>query len=221
MIKVLGTKRVLGLVFLLAINAAFASGLYLFVMPEKAKKERELRGLQGEISTAVSDIDRLQIEFEQLEKQQEQFDGLRARGFFSNQERRQAEKVFQRVQNEAGVVSAVANVQAGKIEENEEAAKADHKILSSPVTIRLSAMDDVDVFRYIYLVEQFFPGHVTINNIHLERTAEISGTILRGIASGANPELVKAEIEMTWRTMIPASEVIGAPPPEQTEGGAL
>ena len=220
MIKVLGTKRVLGLVFLIAINAALASGVYLYAVPEKAEKERELRRLQGEISTAVSDIDRLQIEFEQLEKQQEQFDGLKAKGFFSNQERRQAEKVFERIQKEAGVISAIASVQAATVEDNEEAAKSEHKILSSPVAIKIAAMDDVDVFRYIYLVEQFFPGHVTINDIQLSRTTEISGTILRGIATGANPELVKAEIQMTWRTMIPASEVIGAPvaPPQD---GAL
>lgn len=218
MIRVLGTKRVLGIVFLVAINAALAAGVYLYAMPEQVKKERELRQLRGNISTTSSDIGRLQIEFDQLEAQQAQFENLRTRGFFGTQERRQAEKIFEKIQKEAGVVSAIANIQSGSVLDDEEAQKAEHKILASPVTVRVTATDDVDVFRYIYLVEQFFPGHITIDSIKLERVAEISGTVLRAIASGANPALVTADIEITWRTMIPASAVIGAPPPQE---GAL
>ena len=215
MIKVLGTKRVLGLVFLVALNVALATGVYLYAVPEKGKKERELRRLTGQIATLISDIERMQVEFEQLEAQQEEFDQLKARGFFGNQGRRQAEQILERIQKEAGVISAVAGIQSGVVEDNEEAKKAEHKILKSPVTIHLEAMDDVDVYRYIYLLEKFFPGHVTIESVNMERLADVSGPVLRSIASGSNPKLIKAEIEMIWRTMIPASEVIG------TEGTKL
>lgn len=211
MIRILGIRRILTLVVLLGLNAVVAAGLYLYLLPEHAAKDRELKGLRGQISTKQSDIDRMQIEFDQLAEQQEQFDELREHGFFSAQGRREAEKVFQRIQQEAGVVSAVANIQAGAIEDNEEAMKAEHKILVSPVSIKISAMDDVDVFRYIYLVERFFPGHITVNKITLERQAEITGPILRSIASGTNPQLVTADIEAQWRTMIPQKDVIGAP----------
>lgn len=219
MIKVLGTKRVMGLLILLAVNSLLAAGVYLYAVPEKAKKEKDLRRLRDEISMVVSDIDRLQIEFEQLEEQQEQFDSLRARGFFSNQDRRQAEIVIKDIQKEAGVISSIASVSPGVVEDSEEAQKSEHKILSSPVKVTISALDDIDVFRYIYLLEEYFPGHVTINKVQIERAAEISGTVLRGIASGASPELVKAEIELTWRTMIPMTEIIDAPvEPVEGEG---
>ena len=211
MIRVLGTKRILTIVALLLLNALMASLLYLYVIPDKAKKERELRGLRGKISTVQSDIGRMQIEFDQLTLQQAQFDKLRKRGFFGSQGRREAEKVFRRIQQESGVISAVANVQPGFIEDNEEAQKAEHKILVSPVSIKIDALDDVDVFRYLYLVERFFPGHMTIDKITLERKADITGTVLRSIASGTNPQLVSAEITAEWRTMIPEKDIINAP----------
>jgi hypothetical protein len=85
----------------------------------------------------------------------------------------------------------------------------------SPVKVELEALDDVDVFKYIYLVEKFFPGHVTITKIELERKSQITGPVLRSIASGDNPQLVNAKIEMLWRTMIPLKYVTNTEPGSQ------
>lgn len=211
MIRVLGARRVLTLVALLALNALMGAAVYLYLMPEQMKKNNELNSLRGQTSTVQSDIDRMQIEFDQLAVQQSQFEKLRDRGFFGAQGRREAEKVLQRIQQEAGVVSAVANIQSGKIEDSEEAQKAEHKILVSPVSIKLSAVDDVDVYKYLYLVERFFPGHISIKTIILERKMSINNTVLRAIATGAKPQLVTADIQAEWRTMIPQKDVIGAP----------
>jgi multidrug resistance efflux pump len=211
MIGILGARRILTIAILVALNAAVVAMLYLYLTPEKMQKDRELRTARGQISTVTSDIGRMQVEFDQLTVQQERFDKLRAHGFFGSQGRREAERVFEKIQKEAGVISAVANIQAGTIEDNEEAQKAEHKILVSPVNITIEAVDDIDVYRYLYLLEQFFPGHVSIENMTMERKAEITGTVLRAIATGSNPQLVTADIHLTWRTMIPQKDIIGAP----------
>ena len=208
MIKILGIKRILALVLLVAVNAALAAGVYLYAAPEILSKENQLRSVRGEISTRQADIDRMQVEFSKLEEQQAIFETLKKRGFFGNQGRREAQLVFENIQQKAGVVSAVANIQAGVIEDNPEAQKAAHKILRSPVTLKIQAMDDVDVFRYIFLLEKYFPGHVMIENIEIKRIADVSGTILRSIATGSSPGLVEANIGLTWRSMIPESQII-------------
>jgi hypothetical protein len=210
MIKILGTQRIIILLFLAMASSLLATLLYLYAIPERAKKEAELSSLRGQIATVISDIGKLQIEFDQLAKQQVQFDGLRGRGFFGSQDRREAEIVFKDIQRESGVISASVNLKPGVIEDNEEAQKAEYKILSSPATIVLTSMDDIDVFRYIYLLEKYFPGHVSVESVRIERAAEISATVLRGIATGISPPLVKTEIGITWRTMMPAADVIGA-----------
>jgi hypothetical protein len=218
MIRVLGTRRILTLIVLFGLNALVAASVYLYLTPEIMKKERELKTLRGQISTVQTDINRMQVEFDQLTEQQERFDKLKARGFFGNQGRREAEIVFQKIQQQSGVVSAVASIQSGLIEDNEEAQKAAHKILVSPVNIHIEAVDDVDVFRYIYLVQQFFPGQVSIERLTIERKAEVNETILRAIATGQNPQLVSADIVLMWRTMIPEKDIIGAPVNSQAGG---
>ncbi|MCC7304800.1 MAG: hypothetical protein IT558_00915 [Alphaproteobacteria bacterium] len=182
------------------------------------KKEGDLQALNGQLSTMRSDIDRMQLEFDQLQQLQARYEKLRQKGFFFNQGRRQAEKVLERIQREAGVISAVAEIESGTVEDNEEAQKAEHKILTSPVSIEVEATDPVDVFRYIYLLQNFFPGHVTFKNITLSRHSEVTNVVLRAIASGTNPVLVRADINLVWRTMIPTAEIIQAPSPNPGGG---
>lgn len=208
MIQVLGTKRILTLGAMLAANVVLAAGVYLYLMPQKMKMQGELNSMKSQVSTVQTDISRMQVEFEQLEQQQAQFDVLKADGFFGAQGRRQAEKILESIQKQAGVVAAVANIAPGNVEDNEEAQKAEHKILVSPINIRIEAMDDVDVYRYIYLMQKFFPGYVSVERIAMERKSAITGPVLRNIASGANPQLVHADIDVLWRTMIPQADVI-------------
>ena len=209
MIRVLGIKRIILLTVLVAINAALGAAVYLHIVPEADNKNIELATLRSQNSTTQADITRLQVEFDQLDAQREEFEELRRKGFIGTQDRRQAEKLFVKIGEEAGVFNSVASVQRGTIEDNAEAEKAGHKVLKSPILVQIKALDDVDVFRYIYLVEQFFPGHIAIDSVDIRRSTEVSGTVLRAIAGGKNLDLVTADMVIVWRTLIPESEVIG------------
>jgi hypothetical protein len=208
MMNVLGPQRVLILTALALVNILFAAGGYFYLAPEESAKEQELRQMQNGIAELQTDIERLQVEFGQLEQQQSKYSLLKARGFFSSQDRRQAEKILETIQKKAGVVAAVASIQPGVVEDNEQAQKTGYKILRSPVSVKIDALDDVDVFRYLYLIEKHFPGHVSFTRMNIERKSDVTGTILRSIAAGNNPPLVEAQLNMVWRTMIPESEVI-------------
>lgn len=212
MIKVLGFKRLVVLGCLILFNLGVGALVYMYLIPEKAKDERALRTVRGQVATLQTDIGRMQIEFDQLNEQQDRFDKLKADGFFSVQGRREAEKVFETIQREAGVVSAVASIKKGELKVHPDAAKAEHTILESPISITIEAFEDTDVFHYLYLLQNIFPGHVSVENLKLQRQAEVTGAVLRRIASGINPDpgLVRADIKAIWRTMIPKSEVISA-----------
>ena len=203
MIKVLGTRRIAILAVLLAFNGIMGYIVYMHLAPQQIIKERELRSTRGQVSTLTADIDDLQIEFDQLDDQRDEFEQLKKDGFFDGQSRRKAELVFQKIQERSGVISAVVSVNAGSFEESEEAKKAEHVILSSPITVRIEAVNDLDVYRYLYLVNEFFPGHVSMKKMRLERAGNVNGTILRALSGGKKPALVTADIELTWRTMIP------------------
>ncbi len=208
MIEVLGKVRLLILVSLVALNALFIGSYYMLLVPQQAEKEMELQSLNSKISAASSDLEQMQVEFSQIESQQEKFEELKATGFFDLQGRRQAESVFEDIQKKSGVIAAKVALAPGKTVEDEEAAKANHYILESSMSVDIDALEDSDVFRYIYYVQEYFPGHISLEKITLKRERDLSADILKNIASKKMPAMVSAKIEMTWRTMIPTYSVL-------------
>ena len=142
MIKVIGAKRLILLVALVFLNAALAAVTYIYLVPQESSTSKELRTLRSQNQAKSGDIQRMQIEFEQLGDQQDKFDSLKTDGFFKAQVRSVAKKLFKDIQDESRVVSAVASIRPGTIEENEEARKSAYKVLVSPVEIIIEAFDD-------------------------------------------------------------------------------
>lgn len=208
MIDILGYKRVVKILILVAINAALALFVYVYMAPENDRKNSELRVEDSRISVLRSDIEKLRVEFQQLEEQKAEFETLKEKGFFNDQGRRNAELILQRVQERSGVITAVASIDKGTIEQNEDADKAEYKILKSPLNLQIQAIDDLDVFRYIYFLQENFPGHLAVEELNLLRDGNVNETVLRAIANGQNPPLVKADVRLMWRTMIPQNRVI-------------
>lgn len=207
MIGIIGIKKVIVLLILVGLNIGLASIINFYGYPEKSRTDSSLINLRAEISSVQADIDRIQIEFEQLDKQQKQFDALKASGFFSNQLRSVAKNKFKEIQTETNVISAVASVMPGKIEGNEEADKAKHKLIVSRIAIDIRAFDDLDVYRYVDKVQKSFPGMVSLEKLTMVRTKDVNGPVLRAIAAGEYPELIKASVELNWRTMVPEDQI--------------
>lgn len=208
MIKILGKKRVLTLLLLVVLNAALIAAFYAYLVPHKEEKDRELRVVRGQVSSTRADIERLRVELQQIEYQKDDFEALQKDGFFTKQNRRDAKIVLEQIQQESGVISAVASIESGEFVEDQEAAKAEYKILLSEMNIDIKALRDVEIFKYISLLEDFFPGDLTVKKVTLSREEDLSATILRAIAASENMPLVEAQIQLQWRTMVPMSEIL-------------
>lgn len=208
MIHVIGLKRVLILFILVAVNGFFAALLYGYLVPENQSLSKKVRTVQAQVGTVRSDIERMQVEFEMLGKQQGRFDLLKKDGFLDPQDRANARATFSLIQKQSKVISAVANVEPGEIIDNEEAQKSNHKILVSPIEVKVSAFDDSDIFRYLFLLDEIYPGHISIDRLEIKRVRDVTPVVLRAITTGANPELVSADIKLLWRTMIPEAQVL-------------
>lgn len=209
MINVIGIKRLFVLLVFLAVNVAMAFVIYFHLTPELEKNERSERTLRSQVRSVQADMDRLQTEFEQLDQQQERFDKLKEQGFFNLQSRSDAKKMFSSLQDKSKVISAVVSVKPGVAVDDPDAMKANHKVLVSPISVVLEAFDDGDVYRYIDLLQKDFPGHISIDSMTIERTRDVNAAVLRAISSGANPVMVKADLILSWRTMVPADQLKG------------
>ncbi len=208
MIKVIGIQRIIILAVLVLVNLLLAAGIYLYLIPQETKLARDLRVLRSSNQSKQADIDRMQIEFEQLGEQQDAFNLLKQDGFFKAQIRSVAKNILNDIQAESKVISARAKISPGRIEENDEAKKSKYKLLVSPVLLQIQSYDDLDIYRYMFILEKKYPGHLSVDKISIRRTSDISGPVLRAIATKANPVLVTANVELSWRTMIPESQII-------------
>jgi hypothetical protein len=215
MIRGLGIGRLVFLATLILFNVALALLAYMYLTPQKIKLDRDLRVIRQETSVLRSDIGGLEVDLEQFDEQRAVFDKVKDRGFLSAQDRRYAENYFKEAQNRKNMVSVAANIKAGMIEEDEKAARAGYKVLNSPVIVVIQAVDDTVVHRFLHDMQYDFKGHVSVDDFHIRRVGDVTGPILRAIANRSTPKLVEAKIIMSWRTLIPESDVIS-----QEQGGA-
>jgi hypothetical protein len=91
--------------------------------------------------------------------------------------------------------------------------QASQVVLKSPVTVNVSAMDDVDVYSFLKFVQEKFPGDIDVTSMKLKRTEIFNEAMLRKIGGGSASPLIESEIVFDWYTMAPKDVV--AP----TEGG--
>jgi hypothetical protein len=218
-LNVLGVKRLAILSFLLVVNIVCASAIYLYLQPEIEKLNRSLRTESSKESELRKNIDNILKEFDAFESQKNQFEVLKNRGFFSNQNRQDASLIFQEAKEISQVSDAVVRVMSGIVVENEIAAKAEQVLLESQIILQLKAVDDVDIYAYLSYLDRYFQGHLTIESIFLRRNSNISDTILRAIAGGANPDLVHADVNLRWRTIVSREAYLTSPEANMQEQG--
>lgn len=206
MIKILGIKRVLTLVVLFGVNVALATLLYLIILPSQDRTNNELRTVTAAVSGKRAEVSRMQTEYQQIQQEKNLFGDLENSGFFTNQDRLQARKIIESIQGTSHVLSAKYNINAISVKENSAAAESDHVVLQSPVSIKIDALDDVDVYKFLYWIENGFPGNALITDITLERKIDIDENVLKQIGNGLPAVLMTADINFAWNTFVPRDQ---------------
>jgi hypothetical protein len=206
MIEDIGTKRVLILLLLIVVNVTLFVSLGSYFKPEIKGAKNRLSVLKEQASQQLQDLEQARLEIDQLDQTIETFNALKDEGFLDDQDRRNASDLLQRIEKITNMVSARAQIQSAIFEDDIHAAKAGHRIMASPIKLELQALDDVDIYRYLYFVENSLPGHVSIDKFSMKREGDVTAELLRAISSGSAPALVSAELTMIWRTMLPTSD---------------
>lgn len=207
MIGMIGKKRLAILAFLIVINAAMAGAVYFYLTPQNDKLEKELRTVKAQSAGKQSETERLRSEYKDIQKKKTHFDNLEQAGFFSDQSRFVGQKRIEDIQKFTSILTARYEIRSAVTEKNPFTAPAGHIILNSPVSVSMDALDDVDVYNFIYWMENAFPGHVSVKSLSLSRELEINDAVVREVGNGIPVTLVKGAVEFNWRTMLPESQV--------------
>ena len=207
MISKLGFKRLLVLSILAGSLAVLYAANTLILTPKVVQSQQEASAVTGEVATIQSDLEKMRGDFNNFQQQKELYDKISGSGFFGDQDRVVARERFDTMQKLSKIISARYEIKAAKISEEGVDPESGYVVMDSPITIDLSALDDVDVYRFVYLLNYGFPGHITINSLTIERKAQVTPEVLKSIGTGNPQVLVGAKMELDWRTMVRKDEI--------------
>ncbi len=199
--EILGLNRIVLIVALLAlVGAAWGYTTYV-VAPQRMAAEQNYNGLKSQVTTRIEEIRKLKEEYALLQNQLRNYKIIEAKGFFNDQNRVDAQKKFDELQTISGLLKASYSISAGNMIENPEAAKANYVVLMSPVKVDMEALDDVDVYNFIKLVVERYPGAIDLVSLKVNRDEDVTTTALRQIGTGQPNKMISAEMSFLWRTM--------------------
>lgn len=203
MIEVLGIKRIIIIGVLVVTVSVLAAAHFLMVLPQQESAQRELKTIENNISSTRANIQKLQEDFATLGQVRSRFDAVKQYGFFFDQNRVIARSKINEMKTASGVLSAKYTMGAVEDFEDEKLKSVKYKLMQSPVKFNIQAYDDVDVYKFIYLLNYGFPGTVQIKMVTIERTLDVSSALLRNIGTGSKTPLVNAIIQADWYTVAP------------------
>lgn len=218
MIQILGVKRVMALGLIVLVNALLGGLVYGVVIPREERAHGELSSLEGQISSRRQEIEGIRGEIERFSSQKDQFNELHKMGFFSSQNRILARAKFDELRELSKILAAKYKIDQATYETNEQISKAGHVILKSSVTVGIEAIDDVDIYRFLYLLDTAFPGHAAVESLKITKKLDVTQALLRQIGNGVPATLVDGELTFVWRTVLPEDQAGAVIKSDQDQG---
>lgn len=201
MIASIGYKKSLLLFVLAGVLAFLVFSTYFVFQPKAAKSKSELQKLEAQASTLQSEIDQMQQDFVQFDAKKALFENISRMGFFNDQNRVLARERFDTLQKLSKIMSARYEIKPAKVYSQNIPLETGFVVMESPITITLTAIDDIDIYRFIYYLNYGFPGHITIDKLEIKREGSVTPDVLKAIGRGNPPALITAKMDMQWRTM--------------------
>ena len=202
MIGSLGIQKITTLLVLVAL-LAFIYGYGVMTLGAKNTKiDQELRANQSEFSEITTNIEDLRTGIKKFSEQKNTFEKLSDLGFFDSQNRLEMRRRFNDMQEKSRLISARYSISPANVEENKKATEAGYEIRSTIIDFTLEAIEDVDIFKFIYLLNYGFPGQVSIEGLSISRDVDITPTLLQKIGSGELVAVIGATMRVNLRTMV-------------------
>ncbi len=210
MIHILGRRRIMTLGILAGI-CLLLSGFYLVVLfPQVSAADRTLRGIRGDVSGMEEKSRSLRSAFEEFRANKPDYDRIEQVGFFNPQDRLLIRERFQAMKKQTGVLSARYDIEPAQVIANPQVEDAGYRMLQSRMDIALDAVDDRQVYAFMYALGNEFPGRISMVEVNITRAdAGLTDANVAEIASANPPVLIKAIIKADWYSLVSAKEIEG------------
>ena len=215
MMKSIGFTRSFIIILLAVFAGLCAFYIYNMATPKLSQLERELRSEKSDISKMTKDMDDLSKGLAQFEKEKEDFANVQNMGFFDEQDRAKTKNIIEAMQRDSRLLTARYSLSPARLVPEVRAKEAGYDLISTDIDFSLEAIEDADIYRFVYMLNYGFPGQLKINSLSIEREQEITQPLLRQIGVGQASPIVTAQLNVSWRSMLPKGQM---PTDNQDEG---
>ena len=206
MMKSIGLSRLFIILLLASFTLFCLFYSYKVGGPNIKKEKRSLAVVNNDISKMTSDMDKLSQGLTQFEGQKQAFSNVQRFGFFDDQDRVKARQLIEAMQEESRLLSAVYSLGPAESLNEPRATDAGYDLLNTNIGFTIEAVEDIDVYKFIYLLNYGFPGQISIKSLSMSRDEEITQPLLRQIGTGQPTPLIRAELEVFWKSMVPEGQ---------------
>ncbi|MAQ70938.1 MAG: hypothetical protein CL565_01965 [Alphaproteobacteria bacterium] len=205
MIDIIGMKRILTIAIIAGFAIILFAAAYFLMVPQTQTLNGEYQSVSSQASGKRSEVLGLRQEFTELQGTIRNFRILEEEGFFVNQNRLEASEIVENFRDIVGLIKARLEIDPGEILENQMAQEAGHVYLQSKLNLSLEAQDDLEIFAFLKLMQDRFPGELIIEEMSISKTRNLDEVVLRQIGTGTPVTLIQANLIYNWIT-IPAEE---------------
>lgn len=207
MIQILGTTRIAVMSALVLLIAGVSALMVLYLFPLREDTDAELSRTNSEISSKRAEIVQLKAEYETLQTKMVDYKELEAKGFFTDQYRVLARDRLSYLSKITGLPNAGTKIEAGKTLENDVLRDAGHVVIVTPIKFDIDTFNDLDIYTFISLLQQRFPGVVGFRRIAISRSGDVTGENLQKIVNGDRISLVESSVDMDWYSVWPQDKL--------------
>jgi hypothetical protein len=209
MIRLVGLNKIFLILLLGALAGLFAIYYYVVSTPDIEQAKRELSNNNSEIERLSEELEELKSGIAQFNEQEAKFKELFQHDIFNSQNRVDARRILTFIRDASGVTTAQYTVKSAQVEKNKKMEEADYQILNTPMEFSLEAVQDSDIYKFMFLLNHGFPGQVNFETVVITREEQVTFPLLKQIGIGQEElrPLVRAKITANWKTMVPDTKV--------------
>ncbi len=190
---------VVGLVIGAVLLAAYAE---LYAKPTLTSDQRELKTTTAEYNKTQNENLNIEDELVFLRENEERFSVLKKAGFLEKQEREIVQKAVDEAMRLSGIIGGNFKVSPPSCYINDHLKDSQYVLLGSPIIIDTQSYEDVSMYQFLDYFIKKLPGYVVIEKVSLDRTKDMTRSVLQEIGTGQEVSLVDSNVALTWYTVV-------------------
>ena len=206
-LQYIGKKKIALVVTLLVAAAILAAFTELYLKPSVTSDEKELKKTVSELNKYKNDNLKIEEELEYTRDKKDEFMVLKEAGFFEKQERDIVRDAVSEAMRLSGIIGGDYRVSPPSCYVNEDLKDSDYILLGSPVILDTESYEDVSMYKFLDYFIRTLPGYVVLESLNIDRTEDMTRSVLQKIGTGEPVPLIETNIMMTWYTIVKKDSV--------------